>query len=410
MKSYTAAFCTFFFSGGAAASALMACASQSDIPPAMGFGGSSTGGTNPSSSGSGSSGSEMDATTQPTGSSSGYGDDSTSPTSSTSSSGVTSDDGGDDGGDDSSGGTASGPTCTSTQGCVDAIPSGWSGFVQLLIGGTPDAGSTCAGPYNQPQPTISGQTNPDGGAATCGSCDCFVPDSGVVCSVGLGINNLLCLPMTGGPTTNAAQGECVMQPSLPSGEVTPPTLTSGTCQGGAVAVTSPPPPATWETATACAAAGDGGTVLADAGAPAGPACMQGQACAPLPAGEDAGTPSGVCIYQEGVQTCPPAGTTVFTNTFVVGAVEDSRGCGCTCGTLTCPADGYVEGYSNANCSGAPSITIDAGTPCKGSLNQMSFEYFPSKSGSPGTCGPATAGPTGTVDIDGGTATTFCCIP
>jgi hypothetical protein len=99
---------------------------------------------------------------------------------------------------------------------------------------------------------------------------------------------------------------------------------------------------------------------------------------------------------------------------VVGALEDSRGCGCTCGAPQCPADGYVQGFTNNGCTGTPTYTFDAGQACIGSIttaNRPTYvEYHLSRSGSPGTCGAATAGPTGTVDIDGGSATTFCCIP
>jgi hypothetical protein len=408
MKSYVVALCSLALTGGAGAAALSACATgaETDQITNPGFTSSSGGGSTSSSSTS-SSGSSDDATTS-SGSSSGYSDDTSNPNPGDDASPVPSD----DSGDDSSGGSVPGPTCTTTQGCVDAIPSGWNGFVQLLVP-TTDAGPGCAAPYDTVQPSIGGQMNPDGGPAGCGTCNCFVPDAGVSCSVGLGINNLGCLPPTGGPTTVANANTCVSNPSLPTGQVTTPTPSGGTCAPGPISVTTPPPPPSSTTAVACAESGDGGAAGAagDGGAaPTGTTCNPGQACADLPTTADAGTPSGVCIYQAGIQTCPPNGTSVFTNTFVVGGVEDTRGCGCACGDLACPGDGYVAGYASTDCSGASNITIDAGAPCKGSLSQKSFKYIPSRTGVAGICGVADAGPTGGVDIDGGSATTFCCVP
>ena len=160
-------------------------------------------------------------------------------------------------------------------------------------------------------------------------------------------------------------------------------------------------------------AGDGGAAPAsgDGGAAgAGTTCSYGQACATVPSAVDSGMPSGVCIYQAGVQTCPSSG--LFTNTFVVGAVEDDRGCSCTCGSMTCPTDGIVNVYNATGCSGATSSTLALGATCQknGVSNAKSAMYVQSTTGKSPTCGAGTAAPTGAVDIDGGTATTFCCIP
>lgn len=393
---------TAIAAGGAA---LFACATATDTSglPGMGFTGNGSSSGGGSSSSGGSSGGMDDATVS--GSSSGYGGSSSSSSGAADDTGTVGTDSGDDGGSNTPG-----PTCTPGQACVDGIPSGWTGFVQLVVQAG-DAGAGCAAPYDTVQPQLGGQTNPDGGPATCGTCNCFVPDAGVTCSVGIGTGNLGCTP--NGPTSPAAANTCMTLPALTgaSGQVTSPTLTSGSCQAGPVSVTSPPPPPSFATATACASSADGGSPVADGGGGStGPTCASGQACAVLPATADAGMPSGVCIYQAGVQTCPPSGTTLFTNTFVVGAVEDTRGCGCTCGAMACPGDGYVNAYSAGNCGGTATV-LDAGAACKlFGISQTSFKYIPSRSGSPGTCGAATGGPSGAVDIDGGTATTFCCIP
>jgi hypothetical protein len=368
---------------------------------------STSGGGNTSSSGA------LDATTSSSSGSSGgsssssYTDDSTNPN-------PTPEASGDDGGSDAPA-TTPGPTCTPGQACVDGIPSGWNGFVQLLVNNQGvDAG--CAGPYGTAQPSIGGQTNPDGGPATCGTCACAAPDSGTGCSVAIGTGNLLCFGAS--PTTVTAAGACyaIQLLSNLSGDVKQPTAT-GSCTAGTASVTTAPPAPSWSVAVACGTAGDGGGAPAsDAGAEAGTGtgmtCASGQACASVPGAVDSGMPTGVCIYQAGVQTCPPGGTTLFTNTFVVGAVEDSRGCDCTCGSMTCPTDGVVNVYNATGCTGATSSTLALGSGCKtnGVSNAKSAMYVQSTTGKAPTCGAGTTAPTGGVDIDGGTATTFCCIP
>ncbi len=410
MKSYSAAVYTFALLGGAAASSVSACATGGDTPPTTpGFVSTS------SSNGGGSSGSDLDATTSSssgsssgsTGSSSGYGDDTTNPPPGDDAPTST----GDDAGDDGSGNLPPGPTCTPGQACVDGVPSGWNGFVQLLVA-SPDAGAAgCAAPYDTVQPALGGQTNPSGGPAGCGSCNCTLPDAGTSCSISVGTGNLGCT--TGGPTSPATQGTCLPVPPLSnfSGQIAAtPTVVSGQCQAGPIAVTTPPSAPTSSTAVACAGPSDAGASGGDAGA-IGVMCSSGQACAAFPSTVDGGMPSGVCVYQAGIQTCPPSGTTLYTNTFVVGAVEDSRGCGCSCAPFACPTDGYVNGYGSNDCSGATDAVLDAGNACKlFGVSAKSVKYIASRSGSPGTCAVADAGPTGTVDIDGGSATTFCCIP
>ena len=408
MKSYSAAYSIFFLGGAAVLSAVAACATGADTPPLTGGFQNSSGGTSTSS---GNSSGSMDATTSSSsggsssgGSSSGYGDDSTNPSSSSSSSSS--------GAGDDSPVVTPGPTCVGGQACVDAVPSGWNGFVQLLV--TTGAAAPCAAPYNTVQPAIGGQTNPDGGPATCGACTCGVPDGGVSCTVPVENGNTGCFLIGPETDTQVPSNQCTQLGNGGSnGHVGSPAASgTATCVAQGGAVTTPPPAAVAMTATACAMAGDGGAG-GDAGAATiGPTCLSGQACSNLPSTADAGTPSGVCIYQAGVQSCPPSGTTLFTNTFVVGAVEDSRGCGCTCGAPTCPGDGYVAGFTAAGCSGAPSYTFDAGAKCVNiGSNRPTYAYYHlSRSGSLGTCGAANVAPTGAVDIDGGSATTFCCIP
>jgi hypothetical protein len=215
----------------------------------------------------------------------------------------------------------------------------------------------------------------------------------------------------------AQAGTCTMVGGLAgwNGKSTTPSPSGGQqCVGQGGAVTTPPPAPSFQMAVACGQPDAGSGAAAEGGTAT--TCQSGQACADMPAGaaSDAGMPSGVCVYQSGIQTCPPGGSGLFTNTFIVGAVEDTRGCGCTCGAATCPTDGVVEGYTASGCTGTPSYTGDAGAACNGNIPNNTrpkyVKYNPSKSGSPGACGTATSGPTGTVDIDGGTATTFCCIP
>jgi hypothetical protein len=313
-----------------------------------------------------------------------------------------------DGGEEAA---AVGPTCTTGQTCVDIVPSGWTGYVQLVLQNG-DAGAACAAPYATPQPQLAGETDVDGGPATCAPCTCGIPDSGpITCAVDLGGGSC---PGTSNATV-LAQGACVANPFFfaANGLVEAPTVTShtGACppaQGGEQ--TTPPPPATSTFATVCAssAAGDAGVSTGASEAGAAMACQTTQACAAFPAQDDGGAPSGVCIYQSGVQDCPTG--VIFTAQYVVGPVSDTRACSCSCGAA-CPGDGYVELYSSSSCSGSPTGSIDVNTPCPSSTPTASaFKYFPTTGTWNGACQAVDAGPTGSVSIDGGAATTFCCVP
>ena len=95
------------------------------------------------------------------------------------------------------------------------------------------------------------------------------------------------------------------------------------------------------------------------------------------------------------------------------AIDDSRGCSCSCVNPTCPTDGFVTGYASNDCSGTAAITIDAGTACKIGVNihnATSFIYHPSHGTFSGACSAVDAGPSGDVTIDPTGATTYCCIP
>ena len=341
--------------------------------------GSSSGSGSGSSSGSGSGGTLDDAT---------LGDD-------------TSDDAGGEGGDEA-GPVA--PKCTPGQTCVDQVPSGWTGFVELLLG-TGDAGTgACSAPYATSQAT--GLADPVGAPADCSSCNCMVGDAGPVqCSVGLGTLNYLCV----GPsaTTPAPANTCVPV-SGANGSSVGPTVTSsaGTCSP-ATALAAPSAPS----AVVCALAGDGGAPPADAGSlDAGPSCSTTQACA-TPFSAPAGSPSGVCIYKAGVMPCP-AGS--YSAQHVVGAsIADTRGCSCGCVNPSCPADGYVTGYTSNNCSGTAATTFNASTACAIGTdihNSTAFMYHPWHSAFKGACTTVDAGPSGGVTVAAASATTYCCIP
>jgi hypothetical protein len=119
----------------------------------------------------------------------------------------------------------------------------------------------------------------------------------------------------------------------------------------------------------------------------------------------------VCIYQMGIQTCPTG--TVFSDQHLVGAsVVDTRGCTCACGAAQCPTDGVVEGFSSTGCTGAPTVTIDAGAKCVGFgfTAPSHFKFVQSKSDAGGSCEVADGGPTGGVSVDTATGITLCCIP
>jgi hypothetical protein len=303
------------------------------------------------------------------------------------------------------------PTCTPGQVCVDAVPGGWNGYVHIVLQAG-DAGSACAAPYNAAQAQLSGQTNPDGGPLTCGACTCVLPEGGVTCSVNVGTQDLGCLGGPNAPTTPAAQGQCVSPTGLfnqPNGFVSAPTLSSGACQPQGTQPTTPPPPPTSTPVTICGVneGGVGDAAAAGEGGAGSVTCSSLQACANLPPASDGGSISGLCIYQAGAQQCPSSGS--FTVQYVVGGVEDDRTCGCDCNPPTCPTAGTVSGYSSMDCSGTASVTYNIPGKCMmGGTKPNSVIYRPT--GASACSGVADSGPTGSVTIDAGSATTFCCAP
>jgi hypothetical protein len=320
---------------------------------------------------------------------------------------ATTDDSGDDAADDSS----TGVTCSPGQTCVDMAPPGWSGYVQLRLA-LADAGTgSCALPYAAVQ--LAGVADPSGAPAQCTPCTCGTGTFS--CSAGMGTGNLLCigtdtiLPVPAGgcvdPTfPNSANG-ATYAPTVPAG--------GGGCSSDGGVLVGTPDAATAPAAIICAlGAADGGALppTVDAGAATPATCTSSQACAaPIPS--QAG-PSGVCIFQAGITTCPVG--TQFTDQHIVGSsIADTRGCGCSCAPAACPTDGVIEGFNNSSCTGGPTVTLDAGgSKCLAALNNSThFTYVESKSHTPGTCAPAAdAGPSGGVSVDTATGTTLCCIP
>jgi hypothetical protein len=289
--------------------------------------------------------------------------------------------------------------------CVASVPSGWSGYVQVLLndGGAP----SCAAPYGSTQGAK--KTAPAGSAAQCTPCTCGFPPSGpIACQVSLGSGGAIC---AGEAMTVAPAGVCVLPPgpmgitSGPNGDSYGPTAVPapvGTCSPDGGRLSQPLPAATYSTAAICASVG---------GTDSQGGCASGDLCVPSPRAL-AGSPSGVCIYKAGAQSCPAGAYSMAI--VVADAVVDTRACGsCSCAAPSCPADGYVQGYTSLNCTGAVAATFDASTPCTFGNNpnaSVSFMYTPSHASWAGTCGPAGGGSQGSVTLDGTTTTTYCCIP
>jgi len=307
-----------------------------------------------------------------------------------------------DGGDDADDGgeEAAAAPCTSGQTCVDVPPMGWTGYVQLRIADADAGTGSCTAPYAAPQ--LSGVADPSGAPAQCSACSCGAPTSPVTCASGFATLNILC---TSADTYTALPNGTCVSATFANGGTEAPTATSApTCAtqggqmiGGLDAATSTP-------AIICSGVEAGAAATADAGT--GPTCSSTQACATSFASQ-AG-PSGVCIYQSGVQTCPTG--IVFTEQHLVGSsILDTRGCGCSCGAAQCPSDGVVEGYSTTGCTGTSTVALTPGSKCDVGFSAPShFKFVQSRSDAGGSCEVDDGGPAGGVSVD--TATTLCCIP
>lgn len=293
------------------------------------------------------------------------------------------------------------PAC-GTFACVDSVPSGWTGFAQVVLSASDAGAGTCAAPFSTM--LQSGKSNPAAAPAECAPCTCDPPTSGpITCRVDLGSAGLLCNNET---MTPAQQNNCVAMSGGSNGSSYGPKLSpapSGNCAPKGGGLTAPLAPATWTAAIACSMTA----------AQVGAGCSGGEVCAPKPPSQ-AGSPSGVCVYKAGIQTTCPA---VFTDWHVISdSLTESRDCAaCACNAPACPTDGYVEGFTSNDCSGSAATTLNANAACvllDNAKGSKSFTYHPSHGSWSGTCDVTTGAgaPTGSVAPEGSTATTFCCVP
>lgn len=284
-----------------------------------------------------------------------------------------------------SGGMGAGPPPAECKGgagvCLAPIPAGWSGYYSdyaTSFGGgaamCPD-GSTPARAYADPS------TEP----AECSPCDCGALT--IDCHAKFqAYTDIAC---TDAPVDIKLEGGCVTSGSNVNGIQTDEIqLDAADCpsSGGEAGPLDPP----WATEhTLCNAA-----ELVGGGCPDGDACIAKANVA-------------ICIKTDAdVVACPEGwGAAVKIVSHADGT--DGRGCsGCSCtppaGNLC--AGGTYQFFNTADCSGAPSSTVQAGPACADTSTSNSATYVPPLATAP--CTPGGGAPTGSVEP--AQPVTLCC--
>jgi hypothetical protein len=297
-------------------------------------------------------------------------------------------------------------SCTET--CVPHAPSGWIGPA-LLWSGPKEKAPGCPAATN-----ILYEGNADLVASNdCAACTCG-PSSGL-CSpattISLYMSEVSCQPspmVTSFDAPPGWDGSCsaddwIPKSSFNTATIGPHHLTDDACYPGTVApeVTAPPP--AWQTyAFACEVEGSS-------------QCGNGDSC--IDFAEPSPEGFGLCIFHEGVETCPEAYP--FQHVFYEG-IDDGRACSaCKCGPPEgSDCIGMFFLYADSECKnvvlGIGVVSNDTSTACS-----LSDDPFPapwpitlgSKSAppptyKPGTCAPSGGEPTGSAAAMG--PTTFCC--
>ncbi len=275
-------------------------------------------------------------------------------------------------------GTGGGSGCATTETCLPAVPSGWTGPVTIFQGSSAPA---CQGAW-QLDSSLSANQDLNPGAEAC-SCSC-VGDPGcgstiAVTSSGTAGCGTFC------DATFALGSTCHKLPTCSKYIKLAPVSVNSTCAGKK---TKAIPTATWDQeVTACTAVG-------------GAQCANGGVCAPvvLPPFNR------FCVAQLGnVATCPAG----YPNRELAHkAFSDSRKCD---GTCTCSAfnNSNVKVYAGGGCGGAgTSKAATLGSPCYPTTFgsppvDLSVKFFKSCS-----CLPDSLSMTGA--LQGVQPVTYCC--
>jgi len=297
--------------------------------------------------------------------------------------------------------------CTGGFACTPAVPSGWSGPMEVYAGSTtPPAGCSA----NFEGPIFSGGDGPTAGSATC-DCQCGPAENvqcpGVDVSFYAGVSSV-------GSACNAPM-PCAQRSLTPAACTT--VNGAASCDAGAASIRMPVPVATgggctpmptksipppsWTVSTlAC--------ISALGRAPSD--CPARQQCSPLPS---APFGSSLCIAQAGVLICPSADYTA--RRIYYGGFDDSRDCSaCGCGDVTgatCSATLEVftpsASPTGLGCTAGQPIDYIAPVSCAPVQQPGDFRLTTAIANA-GTCAGSPVTPTGGVSPSG--PTTFCCLP
>jgi hypothetical protein len=271
--------------------------------------------------------------------------------------------------------------------CVPAVPSGWTGPLELYLGAS--AAPSCPAVATDVFDGMDGLNAP---AATCG-CACGSPE--ITCSVEMNTYDVSPCA-TSCASTAIVSGTCFTTAKCAgsSGLTAYQTLTVENSDGKCApqATTTSTPPSWSDYARACAPLVMPGQLD----------CPTGQVCTRKPV--EAQFEAGVCIMQSGNQTCP---TGYGVSHVEYTDVDDGRGCSaCTCGdppSITCSAT--LEGYmtTNGTCS-AGAITYTPPVACVPTSDMADMQVVVTSSS--GQCAASAVSATGTATPTA--PSTLCC--
>jgi hypothetical protein len=294
------------------------------------------------------------------------------------------------------------PHCASGFACAAAVPSGWSGPMEVYAGAAPP--SACGANFEGP--VYAGGDTPAADDAMC-DCRCQAAQN-VQCSA-------IDIAFYGGIVGSA----CSATSSCTQKTLTPGVCTrvnaAADCDAGTASIRMPVPLATGGSCTPLPTrtlTPPSWTVSAraciSALGPASSDCPSGQTCSPLPA-----APFGsLCIAQTGILSCPTSGYTA--RRIYYEGFADTRDCStCSCGDVSgasCAASLDVfpvpVSPTTVQCA-AGAITYAAPVTCDPVQQPGDFRLTTSLA-SVGSCSPSPVTATGSVNP--ADPTTFCCLP
>jgi hypothetical protein len=306
------------------------------------------------------------------------------------------------------------PDCTAGFTCAPAVPTGFTGPVEIAEGATQADLPACGGAY--PDNVYNGYGGLQCPAGTCSACSCGSLTGAACNNPGLAIGSssdldkLFCSARTTA-IPPAEIGVCQGPLAISQDKyhfTTGSVANKGTCTSSGGTLNTPPPAFSWNAIRTCGSPAKGGG-----------GCGASAVCWPKP--QSAYQPQ-ACVVAAGNLACPSSGYSNKRDTYDSQDIDDGRSCsGCSCSPtdVSCESDLYLYPAAvigkEAGCSSiirVVPVTVSTDGPtsaCATTTADISYLRVTAPS-LKGSCAPTgTPVPTGTCTPKGN-QTTVCCTP